>query len=1103
MILACWSPVWYTSWEEQQRLWKEHRHREGPMSRVPLHALIWSQDQGCYALYTQDRLVQQVQPGDEAAWLVWLRKATSFAFHGASGSLNVYLEARSPGGQYWYAYHTSRGRTRKRYLGRTETLSLARLEETARALGSGQQPAQALDPGMLVLVSRLAPPRLPNALVERARLLTMLDGALSTPLTLLSAPAGFGKTTLLATWASRRKSQVAWLSLSEMDNGPSRFWVALIAALRRCPSLTPHVGDSVVARLESPQPPPLSACLSVLLQELEGRSIHPVPVVLVMDDYQVISDPTIHEGLAFFLEHLPAHLHVILSSRVDPDLPLARLRVRGHLTEIRMDELRFEEGEASQYLGHMLSSTPSAEEVSQLTNRTEGWIAGLQLAALAMQKHKDRAAFLQAFSGSQRHLLDYAQEEILARLPTHVRDFLLHSAILPQMSASICQAITAAPTQAASQQMLAWLERANLFLIPLDEERHSYRLHELFREALLSVLHTTHPELVPLLHHRAAAFYEAEGQWAEAITHALAGADYSTAARLMEQTVEQFWLRGEAETMARWVLALPQPLVRQHARLTLTTALYLLNTVTHTTRERRTRVHQQAQRLMERVETALLPHADETGSQPSATRGGAGATLSSGDREALAAEDAVLHRRLRLLHAEMASYKAIASGENERLSALYQEIQALDQDEEVIWHIFPLFCRVVLHYTIRQEGAELLPWLLEAKEQESRKAPPFAIIRIRYWVALSHVEAGHLRLASQESLAALDLIVQRAGYAVLTGYFESVLVRVFYQWNRLEEAQNHLQTLLHDAAAWQHLDLLGWGYAELLQIALATADQSLAELALHEVLHLVQRERFGFYPGWLPTLRAQWWLAQGQMKEASDWAAGLVFPEGTWERGAYDAFPVVMRVYFAQNRFREALSLLEYFRVHLDRPANIRITITYLAQLLVALHQVGKRDQAREIAARLFALTEPEGYIRVYLDEGELMREALQALLISHSKPHEFAASTMTYIAKLLATFEQVQPGASSSLEVTKTPGPAPSLYGKASALPFMPAIVLTRREQEVLRLLAAGASNQEIAQALVISLETAKKHVSNLLGKLGASSRTQAVALARTRSLL
>jgi len=483
------------------------------MSRAPLHALIWSKEQHLYELHTQDRLEQRFQPTDEAAWQSWLREVTSFAFHGARGSLNVYLERRPRGGAYWYAYRTSQGRTRKRYLGRTETLSLAHLEETALSLWREQQPSQAFDRGTLVLASSLAPPRLPTALVKRDRLLSALDGALSTPLTLLSAPAGFGKTTLLSAWASRHQVPVAWLSLDELDNSPTRFWVALIAALRRCEGVAPSFGETAVALLESPQPPPLSTILTMLLQELESHQAHPAPIMLILDDYQVIEEQAIHQGMSFFLEHLPAKVHLILASRVDPDLPLARWRVRGQLTEIRADDLRFQEGEASQYLGQVLSPPLSEEEVRQLVSRTDGWIAGLHLASLTLEKRQDRAAFLQAFTGSQRYLLDYVQEEILSRLPTNVSDFLLHTAVLSRLDASVCQAVIAAPERRVSQQLLAFLERANLFLVSLDEERRSYRLHELFREALLSALYTTHPESVPILHRRAARFYEAQGAW--------------------------------------------------------------------------------------------------------------------------------------------------------------------------------------------------------------------------------------------------------------------------------------------------------------------------------------------------------------------------------------------------------------------------------------------------------------------------------------------------------------------------------------------------------------------------------------------------------------
>src|SRR5215471_16182876 len=397
------------------------------MPKIPTHALIWSGERGRYELRPADPHLSYVVPGEEEPWIVWLSTHASFAFQGQAGHLNVLKEPRSRGSGYWYAYHSHQGQARKRYLGRTETLRLSRLEETARTLVHGSGTVQPLDQGMALLSSKLSPPRLPNVFVERERLLAALDAALARRLSLVSAPAGFGKTTLLATWASRRKIQVAWLSLDDLDTTPTRFWVALIAALRRCHSFTPSFGASPMALLQSPQPPPLSTMLTALLQELESGEGYAAPIVVIVDDYQVIGDPAIHEGMSFFVEHLPAHVHLILSSRVDPDLPLARLRVGGHLAEIRADELRFGEGEASQYLGQLLSPRLEADEVRKLVSLTEGWIAGLHLAALTLQKREDRAAHLEALTGSQRYLLDYVQEEILARLPERVRDFVLKS----------------------------------------------------------------------------------------------------------------------------------------------------------------------------------------------------------------------------------------------------------------------------------------------------------------------------------------------------------------------------------------------------------------------------------------------------------------------------------------------------------------------------------------------------------------------------------------------------------------------------------------------------------------------------------------------------
>ena len=416
---------------------------DGHMPRVPLHALIWSRERSLYELYTQDRLERRFRPADDAAWLAWLSEATSFAFHGAAGGLNVYQEARPRGGRYWYVYHTIKRRTRKQYLGASAQLTFARLEAAAAALASASAPTSpaashtgsSAEQPLMPLSTRLAPPRLPHALVERVRLLAALDEALSSPLTLVSAAAGWGKTTLLSTWACRRRACVAWLSLDGRDASLPRVWVSLIAALRRCGNFAPGIGETAVALLQSPQPPPLSACLSALLHELDSREAPPLPTILIIDDYQVISDPAIHEGMAFFLEHLPAHLHLILSSRVDPPFPLARWRVRGQLTEVRAADLCFSLDEARSFLSQMLSPPLSDEEVHLLASRTEGWIAGLHLAALAARQREDRAAFVQAYTGGQRYLLDYVREDILAHLPMDLCAFVLQSAILSRLEA--------------------------------------------------------------------------------------------------------------------------------------------------------------------------------------------------------------------------------------------------------------------------------------------------------------------------------------------------------------------------------------------------------------------------------------------------------------------------------------------------------------------------------------------------------------------------------------------------------------------------------------------------------------------------------------------
>src|SRR6266702_6443867 len=359
------------------------------------------------------------------------------------------------------------------------------------------------------------------------------------------------------------------------------------------------MGEMALAMLHSREAPPLSTILTALLNELVQGS---GDIILILDDYHVISDQAIHDSLLFLLDHLPVRMHLVLATRTDPELPLSRWRVRGQLVEVRSSDLRFTQEEATSFLLQRMGLPLSEGDVDALHYRTEGWIAGLHLAALSLRKQQDLSGWVSDFAGSYRYLLDYVQQDILARLPVPLQDFLLQTSILTRMNAALCQAVPAAPGEPASQELLEALERANLFVVPLDEQRQWYRYHDLFREALCARLHASQPELVPLLHQRAARWYEKQGEWREAITHALAAPDYPLAASLMEQAAPYFWLSGEARTIQNWVLALPDSVLRARSRLALNAALRFLNSVHISTETLHTSMAAQVQRTIMRLE---------------------------------------------------------------------------------------------------------------------------------------------------------------------------------------------------------------------------------------------------------------------------------------------------------------------------------------------------------------------------------------------------------------------------------------------------------------------------------------------------------------------
>ena len=404
---------------------------------------------------------------------------------------------------------------------------------------------------MPILSTKLYIPMPRTNVVLRPRLIERLNAGLDRKLTLISVSAGFGKTTLVSEWVAACERPIAWLSLDEGDNDTTRFFTHLVAALK---TIEENIGESVVSSLNSTQQPSTESILTVLLNEI---TTIPYKFVLVLDDYHVIDSKRIDDGLNFLLEHLPPQMHLVISTREDPQFHIGRLRARGHLTELRATDLRFTPSEAAAFLNQVMDLDLSTDEITALETRTEGWITGLQLAALSMQGRKDIPAFIRAFAGDNRYVLDYLVEEVLQRQPDHVRSFLLQTSILNRLNGPLCDAVTG---QNEGNTMLETLLRGNFFVVPLDDSRHWYRYHHLFAEVLFAHLREEQPDLVTTLHRRASTWYKQHGSVADAIRHALAAEDFAQAADLVELAWPEMRRSKQDATVLRWMKALPQEL---------------------------------------------------------------------------------------------------------------------------------------------------------------------------------------------------------------------------------------------------------------------------------------------------------------------------------------------------------------------------------------------------------------------------------------------------------------------------------------------------------------------------------------------------------------
>ncbi len=892
-------------------------------------------------------------------------------------------------------------------------------------------------------VTKFAPPQVRARLLQRPHLIERLNQGRSLPLTLLSASAGFGKTTLLATWASQSPGQVAWLSLEEQDDDPTRFWVVVIAALR---TRTASVGEAVLAQLEAPQPPTLSTVLTVLINELAALSSE---TTLILDDYHLIEEQTIHESLVFLLDHLPSTLHLLLSSRVDPPLALSRRRARGQMVEIRDGDLRLSEQEATSFLRQTMGLRLEEEDVGQLQSRTEGWIAGLQLAALSLRGHADPSAFVRALSGSHRFIVDYVQEGILQRQPPAIQQFLLQTAVLTQMNAALCQAVTG---EQASQEMLEALARANLFLVPLDDERQWYRFHPLFREALLARLQATQPEQVSLLHRRAARFYEAQGLLHEAIPHALTARDFAHAADLLERfLVPQSW-RNEYHLLRRWVARLPEEVLRARPDL----SFISVNAIVLTSRR--------GPHTLELVERPLL--LAEHGFQSQGNQAGLGAALTA--------------------RAVLMSFR----GELAQAFALARQALTLLPEGERQWRGHALSLRGTEEAVAGQltRAQQFLQQGLALYETSgSLPGKQFALVMLGD-VCLSrgelHLAACYFRQAvaspgERQALTRLQLTLETGARET---YYERPalygLAALAYEWNDLAAAQQYLREALQEPLGWIPLLTPGLLLQPRLLLACGAGKQA-RELLEERVVKASRPEVLRE----LHLCRAWLALSMGNLDQVEQWA--------TMTRQGADPLALsrreeevllLARLRIAQGQPQEALDMLTHWRQEARAEERRHSALGILVLEALAYEASERRDLAGETLQQALAQARSEGYQRLFLDEGPIMERLLKSLV-----PEIQEEARAVYVQTLLRSFARA----------TAHPPRTPS---EEAALPLSP---LTPQERRVLHLLAEGATNQDIADRLVIQLSTAKKHVATILSKLGAENRTQAVVRAREASLL
>ncbi len=968
-------------------------------------------------------------------WFDWLREARSFTFAGATGSFTARHEQRS-GRRFWYAYRQRDGVLRKAYLGRSAEMTLQRLEQAADVLARADGKRTPGDAAELrrsqLIATKIALPQPGLSLVARPDTLARCLESIERPCAIIAAPAGFGKTTLLIVACEQLRARgwgVGWVSLEETERDPVRFWTYLLAALE---SAQPRITTVARRLLASPRPGSIERMLTVLVNDLAAVA---TPIALVLDDYHRAATSASDHGLTFLIEHAPAALHLVIAARTDPALSLARLRAQGRIAELHAADLRFSTEEAERFMRETMRLALPEEQLARLEQRTEGWVAGLQLAALSLREQAGVPDVVADGAVTPRYVAEYLINEVLEHQPADVQAFLLQTAPLERLSGPLCDAVTGRGDSAA---MLARLMQAQLFVTPLDPAQTWYRYHPLFAEVLCERLRRMAPEALEQCHRRAAQWMQQEGLTGEAIRHLIAAQAFLEAAPLIEGETDRLVLRGEIAGLVAEVRALPREVILMHPHLSVLFAAGLLmqgEVAEATTWLDRLEQHLREQRT----------HSVEIGG-----------------------EIAVVRALLLLFAGDFAGGAALAR----------EAVMQLPPENHLM-RALALWLTNIVGLLGEEDLSETEQTMAKIAEESLRAANTLVALLALVTKADIQIYQARLHRAAQTCREALRLVSHAGGqddFLAATVY--CLLGEIRREWNELDGAEGDLRRAL----AIGNMDYMVEGP---ISLALVQTARGRFEDALATFERIPIHQLSPWDVAQIEVMRARVLIAQGRIAEAARWADGC-------RRSRREPRPIaamalfremedlaLARVALAQGRAGETVAPLEDLSAQATRAGRWRNVLEARMLLARARWVSGEREAALGDLDAALALAAPEGFVRVFLDEGEPMADPLAGYVASRPPSRE-----RTHALQLLAAFGRAVP---------------PSALPVAETL----AAALSARELDVLRLLASGRSNEAIASELVVALSTVKWHVAHIYRKLGVSGRVKAVTRARELRLI